>query len=77
MKWLSLILKALFTALFGQVGKAVDEARDDAAHHDLGASRQKQADTEAAVSAKAKADGPGLAPADTEKTKGRLRKGEF
>jgi hypothetical protein len=42
-----------------------------------GRNEQAMADMAAAAKAKAVANEKALAPADTEKTKGRLRKGEF
>lgn len=77
MTWLFGILKVLFAALFGAVGRAVDDARDDRAHEDVGVLRQKQADTEAAFEAKREADVIALEPRDRAKTKGRLRDGTF
>lgn len=77
MIWLKPILEALFAALFGEVGKAIDEARDDRAHEDVGVLKQKQADSEAAIAARDDANVIALEPRDRETTKKRLRDGTF
>ena len=75
--WLAMLVKAAFTALFNVGRKAIDDARDDRAHEDVGVLRQKQADTEAAIETKRDADVIALEPRDRDKTKGRLRDGAF
>lgn len=75
--WLAMLVKAAFTALFNVGRKAIDDARDDQTHEDVGVLRQKQADTEAAFEAKREADVIALEPRDRGKTVGRLRDGTF
>ena len=75
------VLLALFgkllEALFGAGAAAIDAARDDRAHQELGASEQARCDAAAASAAKAKADSEALRPPDVTKTISDLDKGEF
>lgn len=75
--WLESLITAVLKALFGEIRRGIDDARDDRAHEDVGVLKQKQADTEAAMEAKREADAIALEPRDREKTKGRLRNGSF
>ncbi len=75
--WLESLITAVLKALFGEIRRGIDDARDDRAHEDVGVLRQKQADTEAALEAKREADEIALEPRDRAKTKERLRNGTF
>ncbi len=70
-------LIGLIGKLFQAVATAFDNARDDRAHHDLGASEQAAADAETARLAKAKADAEVSKPTDIATTIKDLENGEF
>lgn len=71
------LIQAFLAALFGAVRGGLDDARDDAAHEDVGVLRQKQADSEAAIRARDEANVVALEPRDRAVTRGRLRDGTF
>lgn len=75
--WLASLAGIFLKAMLGEVRQAIDEARDDQAHRDLGAAQQKQADSDAARQAQDDANAIALEPRDRAKTLKRLRDGQF
>lgn len=62
---------------FDFVLELINTARNNQAQRDLGASQQKQRDTEAAAKAKTVANSDALAPSDVDQTIKELEDGTF
>ena len=77
MSFLKLILEVFAGSMLDALAQAFKDWRAEMAQRDLGAARQKQADTEAAIKGKADANVIALEPRDRAKTKRRLRDGTF
>lgn len=74
---LGLIIKAFLAALLDVFRQGLKDLRAEAAKEELGAAKQKQADTEATVEAKRQADEVALQPVDRQATIKRMRDGDF
>lgn len=62
---------------FNFIAEMINTARNNQAQRDLGASQQKQRDTEAAAKAKTVANSDALAPSDVDQTIKELEDGTF
>lgn len=77
MSWLATLVAVILKALLNAFLQSRRDSAHDVAKEELGAAKQKQADTEAAIEAKRQADEVALQPPDRKKTSEDLRNGIF